>query len=379
MLKVVVYYAGLLLGALLVTSHNVTIQVQSWAAKRIQVIGNGFGNPCKVLEGGNASDSAPRSRQHGTRVFLFQNDEKELLPDWLQYHSYLFGINNIHVIDHSSQDAQIRNLLSLYGHCGSTITKYDGAFANKSVVLSELMRKVNSSFLIPLDTDEFIVSVKKDKRGNDTRISIDREAIVSEILSSPIDGRKYKFNTSRPVRHTADQCAGALNGTLLSLGDRRVMAGGSADPFQYEPCLSKTFYYSHGFISTDQGNHYGMVKHDKHVYGKKPPVLRNPKHYYHTLPTVSLLHYTASSYAHLKAKILRGAMAYGFKPGEPCEATAHGNTYCKLAQDFRNETEFSRRYYLHICTRTDVNGPDVHPMTDWFANYTLTLDELVGA
>lgn len=130
----------------------------SWAAERLQNIGKGYDDSCRVLEGGRAPRSLGTVVRKDVNLFLFQNDEKELLPDWLQYHAYLFGTKSLHIIDHNSTDLQVCKLLALYKHCGSTVTNYVGDFSGKRGVLSDHMHKYKSSFLIPLDADEFIAA-----------------------------------------------------------------------------------------------------------------------------------------------------------------------------------------------------------------------------
>ena len=176
--------------------------------------------------------------------------------------------------------------------------------------------KYNGSFLVPLDADEFIVSFNKTKLGTNTGLVIDRRLILNEIRTVPVDGRKYKFSGSHPVKHNISTCDLALSGnTSQHLEDRRVLAGGFSKASQYRPKMSKTFFYSEGFISTDQGYHLGRVENDKYVAELK---VKNHTHTYFKLPTVSLLHYSASSYAHSKAKYLRAADAYGFNRTAEC-------------------------------------------------------------
>lgn len=375
-------FAWLVLACLLSSTFacNEDSSMKTWAAERVKSIGHGFETPCRILEGGNAARSPTPDGRKDVNLFLFQNDEKELLPDWLQYHSYLFGIKSIHVIDHNSTDPQICKLLAIYTHCGATVTNYAGEFSGKRGILSDHMHKYKPSFLIPLDTDELIVAFKKDEQGNNKEVILDREYILNEITSSPLDGRKYKFNGAHPVRHSAEKCEAALNqSTHLSASERRVMAGGYEDPTQYRPLMYKTFYYSNGFLATDQGNHFGEVMHDLGAHGTDSRVVANITHYFYSMPSVSLLHYITSSYASLKAKILRGARVYGFDDKHQCHPEEHGAHYCKLAKDFREDSEHSKKHFLHSCTRTTETGVSLMPVTNWFAKYTLSIDALVGA
>lgn len=92
-------------------------------------------------------------------LFLFHQNEIELISDWLQYHTYMFGISNIVVVDNMSANAGVCKLLALYQQCGLLVVEYAGKFSTKAVLLSKIMRNTSAELLIPLDTDEFVVSL----------------------------------------------------------------------------------------------------------------------------------------------------------------------------------------------------------------------------
>lgn len=352
-------------------------ETNAWARERVETIGSRFSDPCFALSGGNAPKAS--EQLNNTHLFLYQKDEKETLPDWLQYHAYIFGIKNVHIIDHQSKKAEVCKLLAMYQYCGVNITYYDGSFTGKSAVLSSVMKKMKHTLIIPLDADEFIVSMKKDKQGTPTGFIMDKGHMLEELRQAPIDGRKYKFTAVHPVRHSDETCKKTLkNLTDTSFGDRRVMSGGYADPQQYRTFMTKGFFYSEGFQATDQGNHFGVVTHDEGKFNNHPDVLNNMSHYYYTMPTLTLVHYLATSYMHLKAKNLRGADAYGFKDGQPCERYRAGSTYCALAHDFRLENALSKEHFMTICKRTKEDSLSMAPFRDWFVRYALSLQELIG-
>jgi hypothetical protein len=355
--------------------------LSSWATERLQFIGADISNPCSILSGGNASLTTTAMRKD-IQIFLFQKDEKEVLPDWLQYHSFLFGVSNIHVIDHNSTNDMVCKTLALYSKCGAKVTSYNGSFKDKRNQLTGAMLHRKSSFLIPLDVDEFIVSSKKDIHGNITKLNIDRNMISNEILHAPIDGRKYKFGGSHAVKHNLTQCNADLNRTssVNISTERRVLKGGYAEVKSHlKRAFDKTFFYSDGFISTDQGNHFGAVKHDKGTApGVKHIRVDNMHQYFYSMPSLVLLHYTATSYVHLKEKYIRAAKAYGFGDDHICQPNEHGTHYCKQAKHFREEDESSRKYYRHMCGRESADV-SVAPLTEWVAKNTLSIEDLVGA
>jgi hypothetical protein len=85
-----------------------------------------------------------------------QKDEEDILQDWIIYHAYLFGLNNLHIIDnHSGQPS--KKILEYYRLQGLNVyTRSD--YTKKGDYICELI-KANSDhcdLAIPLDLDEFI-------------------------------------------------------------------------------------------------------------------------------------------------------------------------------------------------------------------------------
>lgn len=77
-------------------------QHQDWAVKRLTILGRNYSLPCQALSGGFTESELLKFRS--LKAFLFQNDERELLSDWLQYHA------NLHIVDHLN----ICQLLTLF-------------------------------------------------------------------------------------------------------------------------------------------------------------------------------------------------------------------------------------------------------------------------
>lgn len=86
--------------------------------------------------------------EHKPRVmlFLFHRDEEDLLLDWLQYHTFMFGFDSVHVIDNNSQEDAVCKVLALYELCGVRITRFGGEFSDKYQVLSTVMRNATADF-----------------------------------------------------------------------------------------------------------------------------------------------------------------------------------------------------------------------------------------
>lgn len=342
---------------------------QHWAIARLKKFGK---NPCATLSGGihNETDIVPK-----VKVFLFQKDEDEVLSDWLQYYSYMFGAGNLVVIDHESQSQSVCRLLELYKLCGAEVLTHRGTFDTKHAVLTREMRKHNGTFLLPLDADEFVVS-----GGPNDPLRIQRAKLLQAFRDLPTDGRKYKFAHSYCARPTPANCLLAANSSSAHDGhheyNRRIdLSEVATDERAFFP-RSKTFYHSNGFISTDQGNHYGEVKHDKGVTNTAPAIEKNVTHYFAPL-NAAILHYSVSSYRAIENKYLRGFAAYNFTMDSDCGTVQGGQSYCIHGKEFLSDINKSRNFYLYLCSSKDKGKP-LFGVSNWFSKHALPLPQIVA-
>lgn len=228
------------------------------------------------------------------KVFTFLKDEIRIVEDWLTYHSNLFGVNNIYVIDHMSTDGT-EKILDEWKNKGLNIYKCDKPFSYKNKKLTEVMskQKTKDCFLIPLDIDEFIVV------DNEGGIVVDKDVIIKQINKLEKGPFRYRFSvrnnipSETTVNRPIEQC--------IYFGKKKRVKN-----------TSKTFYLSKYFISTDQGNHHGSVK----GHGKTKD------------SGLTLLHYNIYDKDHFIKKMTRGAKAYGHHKS-PKGNGGHGVHYRK--------------------------------------------------
>jgi len=100
------------------------------------------------------------------KVFMMQRNEGDILKEWLEYHGFLFGFKNLHVIDDGSTDRSAR-ILKSYTNKGVKVRFVRNRFTNKGNDLlewcKELYRADQVDLFLPLDADEF-VALREDKR-----------------------------------------------------------------------------------------------------------------------------------------------------------------------------------------------------------------------
>lgn len=353
------------------------LQYKDWAVKQIEILGRNFRVPCHALSGGNVEH---RDKFNASvKLFIFQQDESELFPDWLQYHGYLFGLENIHIIDHLSKDPNMCKLLALYNTCGANVTIHTGPFSSKHRTLTRVMRDTGpDTFLIPLDVDEFIALPTLHNNGSMKTVKFETTAIHNSIEQLPVDGRKYKFAADHPIKYDVTHCE-KLQHTNHT---RRALEGGSLGKSQHLLHHTKTFYYSNGFINTDQGNHFGEVMHDEHHINTDKLVLANVTHFFFVSDLV-LLHIHVSTYSSMQNKILRGANAYNYTDATDCTVVGSGKHYCSMAKHFRAQNKASYSIFMNECAQRGVQYDGSEPVrldsfSEWFKKHSLSMGELVG-
>lgn len=94
---------------------------------------------------------------------MMQRNESNALEPWLRYHSYLFGLNNLCVIDHGSEHSAVVATLAAYEEKGLQVRRLPATadFRQKGEFVSEVMLTLDAfklyDILLPLDCDEFVV------------------------------------------------------------------------------------------------------------------------------------------------------------------------------------------------------------------------------
>jgi hypothetical protein len=241
---------------------------------------------------------------HGVRLFVIQSDEHDLIDDWLNYHSHLFGANNIHVIDMKSTDAGVVETLAQWEVKSVRVERLPNAtFSDKHLILSKAMRSrvagdPGARFLLPMDMDEFIILAVPPP----ATFSTDRSAILAKFGELQTDGFKFKFR-----QYNAGFCGDRLSESGRRAVDVQHIVGGGTC------CTSKTFYYAPTFVATDQGNHQGKSTADSKCASSNTTNLPcPPAHCYHRTDLGSLHfgHHTAMTYEAWERKMLRGFTAY---------------------------------------------------------------------
>lgn len=165
---------------------------------------------------------------------MMQKNEDELFGPWVEYHSKLFGYENIYIFDNGSSSENLKSLFEKYKNLGVNIffdKNLPKDFENKGGVIGELISKLETGcqydFYIPLDCDEFLAVLNE--KGH---IIASRSDIFSELQchigTEDVLLARYQYFNS-PLK----------KGDFFKRKDR------------------KCFFYKNTFKSMDVGFHWG--------------------------------------------------------------------------------------------------------------------------
>ncbi|CAI3951970.1 unnamed protein product [Commensalibacter communis] len=98
------------------------------------------------------------------RCITMQKNETYLLDAWIKYYAYLFGIENLYILDNGSTEEKTKEILSSYIKLGChVIDEYHTHedFENKGDIICNIIKgwdqRDEYDFVIPIDIDEFII------------------------------------------------------------------------------------------------------------------------------------------------------------------------------------------------------------------------------
>ncbi len=97
------------------------------------------------------------------RCIMMQKDEGLLLDAWLRYYGYLFGFENLEVLDNGSHDRLTRTILERFEAAGVTVHRQYTLiehFEAKGAIVAGIIegwdRTLEYDFVMPSDVDEFL-------------------------------------------------------------------------------------------------------------------------------------------------------------------------------------------------------------------------------
>jgi hypothetical protein len=281
-----------------------------------------FSEDTEMLE----ADAAP-PRTGGdpfAMLFCFVRDACQALRHWIPYHAGVFGMENIVILDHGSNE-ETKALIREYLPMG--LRMYDVGsvpFTEKDLVLSRVMRKYKRyQYLIPLDSDEFLCLATTDG------MACDRRRILDVLRLLPDRPVQYKLGTYE-VCNTPE---GEYADPWTEMSTFRYFPPETTEVFSTQ-APSKSFYPGRYFVSTDAGNHHGHVDPDEGVWPTR----------------LALAHFHTCGYRHFVSKHAQADLKLGVTDPD-AHIGQRGNNWHWVERCMAIRRGRGRAYFeTHICS-----------------------------
>jgi len=211
------------------------------------------------------------------KLFTIVKDECDIIREWIIYHGYLFGYENLFIIDNNSTDGTFEIMQEFLKNGINISREYD--YSKKGTYMQTL---INNNCKIgdiayPLDIDEFIVYHNRGSK----EILCDKEKINSYILNLPnIPNKVYKAN------YLASQIT--ENGGYKNAAHDNKWA-----IYCDYGSVAKAFY--------KVGTYSGSIDHGNHFGGKK-----------YFLTNICLVHFHCRNVEQMKKKVLNNVIGLGY-------------------------------------------------------------------
>ncbi len=214
-------------------------------------------------------------------------NESEMIEDWIRYHAYIFGIENIHILDGSTDDT-VLNIYKRYEPKGLNVHFSNSGIDDLAGELTALMHehKGTGNFLIKLDTDELLAfSNMFDLRTGSALAQKIRNIFIGRCDGKGLLGVKsiagaiydLQFRGRKISTSSCDKFFSALPVTGQKYKASLVLWSMPQQEYSGRPCYDilnfshpqfthvKSFFHSDSFVSVDLGGHGGVTTNNDGV------------------------------------------------------------------------------------------------------------------
>jgi len=194
------------------------------------------------------------------KVFCVTKDEYDLIEDFILYYGYLFGYENLIIIDNNSINQEVLDIYEKYLPKGINLYKEPSYEGNgQAVMFNKYMNMYKNScdFMLGLDTDEFLVSIDQLNKSKDAS---DRDVIRKMFDEFPENYTLFSvgiYPHSIPDPASSSYSNQKINRPALDLTTFTY----PSPPYLNLGFIAKHFVRSNSFIETFVGNHVLHVSH----------------------------------------------------------------------------------------------------------------------
>lgn len=202
------------------------------------------------------------------KVFCVTKNEYDLIEDFIIYYGYLFGYNNLIIIDNNSTNDLVFKIYDKYINLGVTVVNepnYEGNGQGEIFTKYMQLEKINCDFLIGLDTDEFLFSCDNLKNEQDPFC---KETILQILNSYDINDTLFKIS-SYPCSVVDKTNSNYIdnkfkNPTMEMVYFSNDLPYTENQQFFWKD-IPKHFVRSSAFINTSNGNHSIVISHGNNI------------------------------------------------------------------------------------------------------------------
>lgn len=201
----------------------------------------------------NSSEEIIKNNINNVCIVSFCKDEYDLIDDFINYYSYLFGVHNIYIIDNNSTHPHVLNVYEKFKEKGGNLLYCDD-YSKQGEETTKVFNSVKHKYdyLIGIDIDEFICLKTSDDLSdiNELKKYFDNlpkniEKFEVSFYNSLVDPNNINYVDNKftfPAKY--------INYFKLKNGDNQ----------------KKYFYKSNTFITTKMGSHDGSSINNTELY-----------------------------------------------------------------------------------------------------------------
>lgn len=186
--------------------------------------------------------SQERTQHPVIAVVTLVKDDPDILPHWLEYHTSLFGSENIAVINHDSQHNTTLKVMLEWSKKGIHLLYSNESYKLKGDIILHTFQTIfpHADLYLPLDIDEFVISYNRTEYpiANKTIIWQEFTKIWRYRQPQKCWGMVYNFNIFP-----------------MSIQDTMETIDHFAPYFRTKQYAKKFFVNTYDVISLDHGNH----------------------------------------------------------------------------------------------------------------------------
>ena len=277
------------------------------------------------------------------KIITMVKDEVDIVSDWVLYHGYIFGFQNIYVIDNYSTDGTYEELLKFKDLI--TVSR-ETTYNKKGKYMRSYIDKYceDGEIAFPMDIDEFIVHFDYSTR----QISVDKNILINYIKNLP-PHNVYKMNYIWG-KFTHNDVDNHPNGFMHASSESKYGQLGEFNMF------------SKGFINTnlnkgdiDMGNHF--LKHDYHK------------------TELCLIHFHCRNLDQMKKKILNNILGLGYKNEIKFLKVLANKCNTEGIHHVHNQISVLKNEYKFIPSQNDKLDIKLDIFTDFINNIKVLIEQ----